>query len=310
MPTVSIVIPTYNRASLIKEAIKSILEQTYQDFEIIVVDDGSTDNTRETVIALSDKIVYVYQQNQGRSHARNEAIKLARGKYIGFLDSDDLYLPNKLEKQVALLEKELDYGMVYTSAICIDEKGNETSIVYKATSSGRIYREVAFFYPVTVLLPTVMIRAEVLAKLGGFDEKMERFEDTDMWRRAAKVCQVLAIGEPLCKVRTHSGNALEGQDPFKIFNALTYYVNKIFKEDRDVSSIFLHRGAARFCLNYGRAIILQPQWRAIGRKFVSRSLKYWPFQIYPYWLLIRRNIYKWVITPTQKLKKNNVKSKQ
>jgi len=89
MPTVSIIIPTYNRTNMVKEAIQSVLEQTYTDYEIIVVDDGSTDNTRETVTALSDKIIYIYQQNQGRSYARNHGISLAKGDYIAFLDSDD-----------------------------------------------------------------------------------------------------------------------------------------------------------------------------------------------------------------------------
>jgi glycosyltransferase involved in cell wall biosynthesis len=275
---------------MVKEAIQSVLAQTYSDYEIIVVDDGSTDNTREIVTALSDRVIYVYQQNRGRSTARNHAIHLARGKYIAFLDSDDLFLPHKLETQVTCLEKERDFGMVYSSATCIDEQGKETSFMYKATASGRIYHKVAFYRPLTILLPTVMIRAEVLAQVGGFDEKMERFEDTDMWRRVARRYPILAISETLCKVRTHPGNELVNQDPEKILRALTYYVNKAFYEDRSENAIFLRKGAALFYLHYGQGVLAQQRWRPIGRKFLHQSIRFWPFRIYPYWLLIRTRV--------------------
>ena len=144
MPTVSVVIPTYNRALMVKEAIQSVLDQTYSDFEIIVVDDGSTDDTREVVTAFADKVRYVFQENSGRSNARNRAIHMARGRYIAFLDSDDLYMPHKLDMQVACMEKVPEFGMVYSTAVCIDEQGNDLTRIYKANESGWIYRLVAF----------------------------------------------------------------------------------------------------------------------------------------------------------------------
>jgi glycosyltransferase involved in cell wall biosynthesis len=105
MPTVSVIIPTYNRANYICEAIDSILAQTYADYEIIVVDDGSTDGTRQALQRWIDDgtICYYYQENRGESAARNHGIRKARGQYIAFLDSDDLFLPTKFEKQVACL---------------------------------------------------------------------------------------------------------------------------------------------------------------------------------------------------------------
>ena len=93
-PKVTVVIPTYNRAHLIKDAVESVLNQTYQDFELIVIDDGSTDNTREVLAVYKDKLTYIYQENQGRSSARNHGIELAQGEYIAFLDSDDVWFPD------------------------------------------------------------------------------------------------------------------------------------------------------------------------------------------------------------------------
>ncbi len=106
-PTVSVIIPTYNRANLVSRAIKSVLNQTYQDFEIIVVDDCSEDNTEEIVKSFNDsRIRYIkHKKNKGGSAARNTGIKRARGKYIAFLDDDDEWLPSKLEKQIMLFEK-------------------------------------------------------------------------------------------------------------------------------------------------------------------------------------------------------------
>src|SRR5690349_3602213 len=104
MPKVSVIIPTYNRAQFIARAVDSVLEQTYKDFEIIVIDDGSSDNTQEILKAYEGKIRYVYQQNKGISAARNRGIQEAKGEYIAFLDSDDVWKPEKLSVQVAILD--------------------------------------------------------------------------------------------------------------------------------------------------------------------------------------------------------------
>lgn len=122
-PTVSVVIPAYNRAPFIAAAVQSVLDQTFQDREIIVVDDGSTDQTQSMLLPFLEKIRYIGTEHHGPSHARNTGMKAATGKYIAFLDSDDLYLPHKLEAQVSFLESHPDVGMVCTEASAFNENG-------------------------------------------------------------------------------------------------------------------------------------------------------------------------------------------
>ena len=113
-PLVSIIIPTYNRAKFLPTAIQSALQQSYPNIEVIVIDDGSTDNTKMALEPFKDKIRYFATEHKGTAHARNVGMKAATGKYIAFLDSDDTYLPNKIEIQVSFIEEHPEVGMVYT----------------------------------------------------------------------------------------------------------------------------------------------------------------------------------------------------
>src|SRR6266404_4270752 len=116
MPTVSVIIPTFNRSKLVVNAVQSVLGQTYRDYEIIVVDDGSTDNTAEALTPYMDRIRYVYQANLGASAAQNRGLQLARGKWISILASDDLWLPAKLEAQLkAVASLGEDFGACFTN---------------------------------------------------------------------------------------------------------------------------------------------------------------------------------------------------
>ena len=280
-PLVSVIIPTYNRDEFIGETIQSVLDQTFRDFEIIIIDDGSTDGTADVVKTFSDdRVKYIYQENRGRSNARNHGLKKAAGRYIAFLDSDDLYLPGKLELQVVYLCTHFEVGMVYTSAYCINQEGTLLSDSYRANVSGWIYKDIAFYVPVTITLPTVMARREVFDRVGCFDEKMERFEDTDMWRRIAKEFPIGAITDFTCKLRTHKGNALTGQDPRKIEAAVTYYIDKIFSEDGSIDLEIRRKGASGLCLFYARALLTIPSTVALGRKLLCKSIRYAPSSIY------------------------------
>ena len=163
-PQVSIILPTYNRERMLIDAINSVLSQTFSDFELIVVDDGSTDSTRQILETFDDvRIVKFFRSHEGRSSARNFGLGVSKGDYVTFLDSDDLYLPNKLQIQVEFLDRNNNFGMAYTSADCfLDQKKAEIIHTYLADKSGNLYDQVAGYLPLTVCLPTVMLRREVV----------------------------------------------------------------------------------------------------------------------------------------------------
>ncbi|MGL6196499.1 MAG: glycosyltransferase family 2 protein [Thermoguttaceae bacterium] len=206
MATVSVIIPTYNRAQFICESLGSVFAQTYQDFEIIVVDDGSTDNTEEVLAPYMDRIRYVKQENCGAAIARNRGIFLSTGKYIAFLDSDDMWYPTKLEKQVAVLEENDSVGFVYCNGAY--GKSPDSLIagqVFSKTSppSGYIFNQIAFHN--TIWTPSILIRREVFIKSGVFDPTLRRVEDYDLWLRICYFFNGVFIPEALFFVREHTG---------------------------------------------------------------------------------------------------------
>lgn len=274
-PLVSVILPTYNRGHLLRESIFSVLNQTYRNFELIVVDDGSTDETASVVAAIADsRIRYVYQQNGGRSKARNHALSLAQGELIAFLDSDDIYLPDKLARQVVYLQSHPGTRMIYTSAHCIDASGQYLEHKYYAEKSGHLYEDIAFFTPVTITLPTVMAYKEIFDHVGGFDEGMHRFEDTDMWRRISKICRIDAMPEFTCLLRTHAGNVLESQCGASIENSILYYAEKIMAEDNDIDLAVRYGGIAGLFRYYGLAMLSVPRFSEVGVRLLEQEKKY------------------------------------
>jgi glycosyltransferase involved in cell wall biosynthesis len=287
-PTVSIIVPTYNRGSFITEMIESVISQTIQDWELIIIDDGSTDNTEHLVRPfLSDKVFYYQLPHKGRSYARNYGIRLSKGVFIAYLDSDDVFLPSKLEKQIKWLTEKPSIAMVYTSALAINDYGDYYPTVYLASDSGNIYEKVGMYLPVTITLPSVMIRKEIQDKIGGFDEELNRFEDTDMWRRISRDYPIDAMPEPLVKVRTHQGNRIDSLDPEILFLDLMKYIQKVIKEDGNNHRKFVSKGAARLLLQYKHAVSTVPGWSKWENKLLLKAFHYQPlFTLY--WIGIYR----------------------
>ena len=208
-PNVSVVIPTYNRAHLIGRAIKSVLDQTYQDFEIIVVDDDSTDNTEEVVKRFNDsRIHYIrHKQNRGGAVARNTGIKAARGKYIAFQDSDDEWLPEKLEKQINCFVKYSDsIGAVYCLYYTQDDS---LGYMRKASSCdmrcGNVYNFLLNAWCPSIT-SSIILAVRIFEKTGMFDENLPSFQDYDLWIRVAQHYNFEFIDEPLVVVHKHSGS--------------------------------------------------------------------------------------------------------
>lgn len=198
-PTVSVIIPTYNRANLIGKPIRSILSQSYQNFEIIVVDDCSTDDTEQAISSFNDpRIRYLrHQNNSGAAVARNTGIDNSTGDYIAFLDSDDEWLPEKLAKQLNLFQQcGSDVGFIYTGLAAVDESNQVKRVIsssYRGNLSDRL------LYSNFIGTPsTVMVKRNYLQQVKGFDPDMPSFiEDWDLWLRLAKYCEFEVIPEVL-----------------------------------------------------------------------------------------------------------------
>ena len=202
-PTVSVIIPTYNRAHLLGRAIESVVGQTYKDFELIVVDDGSTDDTEKVVGNFKDeRIRYIsLEKNMGAGVARNRGIEASRGKYIAFQDSDDEWLAEKLEKQTRVFNTaSSDVGYAYTDMWYVFRDGKKRYWHSPATSKGQIINEKNLDYQVHRLgIVTTMIKKRCFEKIGVFDERFPRFIDLEFFVRLAKHFNSCHIREPLVK---------------------------------------------------------------------------------------------------------------
>lgn len=195
-PFFSVIIPTYNRQHLCAIALKSVLDQSYEDFEVIVVDDGSTDQTGEVIMCSDDpRIKYLHQGNHGVSNARNRGIETSRGKFIAFLDSDDRWFPQKLERAKAWIDRYPDICIFHTDEIWY-KKGRLLNQKKKHKKpSGYVYRNAL---PLCCIgISTAVVKRAVFEKIGLFDESLPACEDYDFWLRATQAFEVKLISESL-----------------------------------------------------------------------------------------------------------------
>jgi glycosyltransferase involved in cell wall biosynthesis len=186
-PRVSIIIPSYNTAHLIAACLDSVFAQAFQDFEAIVVNDGSPDTPElEKVLQpYLDRIVYIKQVNKRAAGARNTAIARARGEFLAFLDSDDTWLPNHLESQMKQFEADPARGLVYANAVLIGDPTRHIEFMEKCPSVGEAGFEALVVERCQIPVSTVVARKTAIVKAGGFDEGMARCDDYDMWLRTA-----------------------------------------------------------------------------------------------------------------------------
>lgn len=240
IPSVSVIIPSLNRASLLKRSIDSVLAQTYQDFEIIVVDDASTDNTEEVVHGIGDPRIryFKHERNSGGSAARNTGIREARGKFIAFQDSDDVWLPEKLAKQMTILQDSTSkVGVVYTGFWRFQGDNKEyipgPEIQVKV---GGIHRELLLGNFVGT--PTVVIKRECFQKTGMFDEDMPRLQDWELFIRVAKYYEFLYVPEPLVHSYFVEGSISSQQKA--LIRASEIILDK-FREDYEANPFIYYR---------------------------------------------------------------------
>jgi len=209
-PGVSVVIPAYNYAHYLAEAVDSVLAQTYAPVELIVVNDGSTDGTRELLAGYGDRIVAIHQGNQGLSAARNTGVRRASHEFVAFLDADDVWEPEKLACQMACFHELPDtYGVVACDRGTMDEHGVRNSTATTFRKFRRPSREIQLR---DILLRTqfcpssALVRKACFADCGEFDTTLRSSEDRDMWLRIAESWQLRLESRVLCYVRKHSSN--------------------------------------------------------------------------------------------------------
>jgi len=202
---VSAIVPVYNCAQYVGKAIESILSQTCPAHEIIVVDDGSTDATREALEPYKNSIIYIYQKNAGEPAARNTGIRHSGGDYIAYLDADDLWLPDKLQLQMECFRAHPEYALVYTDMTTFDDQGViECSV---RASRGRVYRSGKIFpqlFRETLFgSGSVVLRKSAAEQVGGFDESFFVGSDYEMWLRMSRSFEFGYVDKPLLMYRQH-----------------------------------------------------------------------------------------------------------
>jgi len=206
-PLVSVVIPAHNAGWCIRRAVDSALGQDYARREVIVVNDGSTDDTRSVLEAYGDAITRIDQRNAGMSAARNAGIRAASGAYVAFLDADDAWLPGKLSRQVELMESRPEVGFCSTAARVEDDQGRLLN-AWPCSSGGTDILATLFAHNAAIAGGTsaVMVRSSLFERVGLFDERLRGFEDPDLWLRLAAVSRYACIDETLVVVLRREGS--------------------------------------------------------------------------------------------------------
>lgn len=246
MPRVSVIIPTFNCAGFIERTLTSVFSQTFKDYEVIVLDDGSTDETSERISRFSRSIHYHHQSNCGLSNARNKAVSLSNGEFIAYLDADDMWCPQKLQRQIEYMDAHPECGLVHSDVIYIDEEDQlitpEWSLVNRSVlAQGNCLAEL--LKGCLFQVPTVLERRECFDSISGFDERFKRVEDYLHWiKLQLKGYSFGYINEYLAMYRIRSGSLSKNhaamiESTMKMFdvlireNSLLDYLNQTEKKN-------------------------------------------------------------------------------
>ena len=207
-PAVSVIMPTYNRADYLKKAVQSVLDQTFNEFEIIIINNYSIDNTVEVIKAFNDgRIKVINFKNEGIiAKARNQGIMQSVGKYIAFLDDDDLWCPDKLELQIKYMDEHPEFDLVYSNALIIDEHGSRNGLLKNPTDAKTGHVFIDLLYDNFIPILTVLIKREIIETNGVFNEdpSMRAAEDYEYWLCASLKFNFGYIDKVLALYRIHS----------------------------------------------------------------------------------------------------------
>jgi glycosyltransferase involved in cell wall biosynthesis len=256
-PRVSVVLTTYNGASrgYLVEAIESVLKQSYQNYELLIVDDGSNDHTRKQCSPFLDnpKVRYLHQENKGLPGARNTGIQASCSEFICFLDDDDVWKTEKLQRQIDFIEARLNrivnWGLIFTWLELIDAQGTVISFRGKL-AEGRIYKKLVL-ENIIEAPSSVLVRREVFQDIGLFDESLLSCEDWDMWLRISKKYLVFPVKEYLVQYREHQNTMSADFDT--MLSSAKLVLDKVFQETpaeicpkRAYASLYINRSVVFF----------------------------------------------------------------
>lgn len=205
MPLVSVIVPTYNSARYVTAAVDSILDQSFKDFEVLVIDDGSTDDTRTVLARYGSPVRYIHQSNRGVSIARNRGIAESTGKYIAFLDADDTWFPAKLERQLDALTQTPGYRLCYTGFRFVDDQMRSLRD-HRPRQFDDALEGLLFHGNIVSSICTVLVERALFDQVGGFDPELSQCADWDMWVRLARTTRFLVIEDLLVTYRQHATN--------------------------------------------------------------------------------------------------------
>lgn len=275
-PLVSVIIPTYKRTAYLKLTLDSIQNQTFQDFEVIVVDDGTPTEENRLLCEQYEKVQYIKIENSGGpAKPRNLGIQKAKGKYIAFVDDDDIWLPTKLEKQVAILEQHPDFGLVHGCCEVIDVNGVlQNRIIGRLRNildkHGDVKEKMIGRW--TVMMPTSFVRKAVIEKVGFFNEKMPAAgEDTEFWARCSFETKFYYIDEPLVHYRMHQNNISSNK---KAYVQLPLHLKKVLDKaylDKKIDTKQFQKLNVRLGINFIN------QWKQSPFFVISKMYVFSPF---------------------------------
>jgi len=278
LPKLSVIIASYNHQDYIAETLRSLEEQTFGDFEIIIVDDGSTDKTVEVAKSAQSRAQIHTQENQGVVAARNRGISLAKGKYICFVDSDDVVLPERFAKQVAQFDGDAELGLVFADALIIDSQGEKIgkfSNVYPVVP-GDVAQMLAMHYCFTPMI-TAMVRADVLRKTGPF-EKPGPISDYMKWIEVAHISKVHYDPEPVGCWRRHQASTSKQANKVKSYAKTRAALKRILRKYPTLETEI----GKKIVKRYSRSYFLTAFWLAADGN-VKRAKKYYckAVKLYP-----------------------------
>lgn len=273
-PLITIITPTYNRADFILEAVESVIKQSYPRFEFLIVDDGSTDNTVELLQAyLKDERVRLFQQeNRGQSVARNVALAEAAGEFICFLDSDNYWPLDKLEKQIRIFEKHPEVDVLYGDNVIINEQGKEVSRKNMSRYSGRIAARM--IQDNCVAMNTTMARRRCFDEMGGMSGKRRVADDYDLWLRFSARYEFRYEPEYWAWYRVMEDQiSSDKTQRFTVNEAIIHDFRREYPEA--LSARDFDKGFAHFYIRKGRYLGATGE-KASGLKEIVKALKYAP----------------------------------